>query len=168
MDPSRLFSLVCLLNQCVLAWVFVGFFGALTRGSARWLRSFLAAFVGLGVGLTAIVLRFLLHELPGMSGPPVADGALAVRALYGVYLAGKLLFLAGLVRGVLRWRGKPAGAPAWVVGVTVVTGLVLGFAVPTIETVLLVQGPVAVVACAFAAWQLRADGRDGLPDAGRP
>jgi signal transduction histidine kinase len=166
-DSHRLFSLICLLNQCVLAWIFAGFFGALLRGRAQWLASFFLAFVGLGIGLTAVVMRIWLSSIPETAGPELDEGALAVRALYGVYLAGKLLFVAGLVRGVLRWRDERPGGPAWLVAVIAVAAFVVGFVLPTIESVLLVQGPIVALACAYAASRLGSPGEQRLADAGR-
>jgi len=166
-DSLRLFSLICLLNQCVLAWVFAGFFGALARGRARWLTSFFLAFVGLGVGLTAVVVRVWLTVMPETAGPELAEGALAVRSLYGLYLAGKLLFVAGLVRGVVRWRDDRSGGPAFLVAVVAVAAFAIGFVLPTIESVLLVQGPIMSLGCGYAASRLRPAGEGRPVDAGR-
>lgn len=154
-DTSGFFSLVCLMIQCGIAWIFAAFFGVLAPGRPAWLHSFMVAFVGLGFALTSMSVRFGIMHSQAAGNVGVADGDLGVRAFYGIYFAGKVLFLAGLLRGVGLWRvGRPF-LPIWLLTAVVPIGFVLGFVLPTVETVLMVQGPIVVVTCLYCSRLLR-------------
>lgn len=153
LDSSGFFSLVCLMIQCGIAWIFAVLFGVLASRRPAWMHSFQVAFVGLAIGLTAVATRFLL--LRAKVGGGLNEGDLAVRAFYGLYLAGKLLFLGGLLRGVSHWRGGLASVPTWLLALLMPVGFTIGFAVPTIEAVLLVQGPLVIATSLYCAGRLR-------------
>lgn len=154
-DSSGFFSLVCLMIQCGIAWVFAAFFGVLAPGRQAWLRSFMVAFVGLGIALTSMSTRFGIVHSQVASRAGLAEGDLEVRAFYGVYFAGKILFFAGLLRGVGLWRvGRPF-IPIWLLAVLVPIGFVMGFVLPTVGAVLMVQGPLVVVTCLSCSRLLR-------------
>ncbi|MCB9879049.1 MAG: hybrid sensor histidine kinase/response regulator [Planctomycetes bacterium] len=168
-DSIGFFALVCLVIQCGLAWIFAAFLGSLTPGRGVWLRSMFTAFVGLGIGLTAVSVRFLLAHV-NVAGPDtLVEGTTQTRAFYAVYVAGKVLFYWGLVRGVGGWRRGVRPIAPWVPLATVGIGAVVGALVPTIEWVLLAQAPVVVGCCVVAVGWLRprAGDREGGGDVGR-
>ncbi|MFT4842716.1 MAG: signal transduction histidine kinase [Candidatus Azotimanducaceae bacterium] len=154
-DSSGFFSLVCLMIQCGIAWVFAAFFGVLAPGRQAWLRSFMVAFVGLGIALTSMSTRFGMVHSQVAGHASLAEGDLEVRAFYGVYFAGKILFFAGLLRGIGLWRvGRPF-IPIWLLAVLVPIGFVMGFVLPTVGAVLMVQGPLVVITCLYCSRLLR-------------
>ena len=154
-DSSGFFSLVCLMIQCGIAWIFAAFFGVLAPGRPAWLHSFFVAFVGLGIALTSMSTRFALMHLQLAGNADLVDGAVAVRAFYGVYFAGKVLFFVCLLRGVGLWRSRRAIVPIRLLAMLVSVGFVLGIVLPAVESVLMVQGPVAVAASLYCAHLLR-------------
>ena len=60
LDSTGGFSLICLMIQCGMAWLFAAFFAVLAARRAPWLRSWSGAYLGLGIGLTALCVRFVL------------------------------------------------------------------------------------------------------------
>ncbi|MEZ6035962.1 MAG: ATP-binding protein [Planctomycetota bacterium] len=163
-DSIGFFALVCLIIQCGLAWIFAAFLGLLTPGRGAWLRSMFAGFVGLGMGLTAVSVRFVLAHVNVAGDLTLSEGAPMARALYAVYLGGKMLFLWGLLRGICGWRRGIRPAPRWLPFALVAVGAALGASLPTVEWILLVQAPLIVVASVVAVRLLRLRAGDG--DAG--
>jgi len=153
-DSTGFVALVCLLVQCSLAWVFAVFFGVLSHGRPAWQRSFFVAFVGLAIALTAMSVRFVLPHVVFLQSIGFGEESLIVRALYGIYLSGKILFVCRFVIGAMAWRGRELGPPAWMTPVIAVAGFGVGFAL-ALAPVLLIQAAFMVAACATAAVLLR-------------
>ncbi len=164
LDSTGFFSLICLLVQCGMAWIFAGFFGALSRGRGAWLRSWQGAFLGLGIALTALCVRFTLAHHAASGAAVMSEGDLAVRLLYGLYCAGKVLFAWGLVAGVYGLCGVPWMQRGWLAPTIVAVGFAMGLALPTVECILLVQAPWFAWGCAHAArvLQRRSVGSDDV------
>jgi signal transduction histidine kinase/CheY-like chemotaxis protein len=151
LDGTGFFSLICLLIQCILAWIFAAFFVVLSPGQSPWLARWRMAFLGLGVALTAIAMRFSWAHYHIVGDHLVDDGDAMARVAYGVYLAGKVTFVWFLLSGIalLRQRAWPAGR--WLPMASILLGAAIGASVPTVEWVLLLQAPwvAAGFACAF-------------------
>jgi signal transduction histidine kinase len=156
LDNEGFFALVCVFLQCVIAWVFVAFFGGLAPRQTPWVRRWLVGFVGLGVALTAISWRFLLAHRHMGDVDLVREGVPLTRLLYGTYLAGKFVFLWYLVGGVAALRGGlwPCLRARTKIACGVVC-MLLGAALPTIEMILVVQAPAVILAFGYSAWLLR-------------
>jgi signal transduction histidine kinase len=139
LDTTGFFSLICLLVQCGLAWVFAAFFAVLARQHGAWLRGWLFAFVGLGIGLFALTVRFLYAYHAAAGAHTLRDGDPIVRVAYAVYTAGKVAFACGLLDGVARAvdRVRPI-EPKWLPWCLLMAGGI-GAAVPTVECLLLFQ-----------------------------
>ena len=155
LDSTGFFSLICLLIQCAVAWIFAAFFGALATGQRAWLRALQASFLGLGIGLTAMCLRFALahHAVAGRT--PVDEGAWPTRLFYALYLAGKVMFARYLLVGVqilcgVAVCGRSLRSLLWIVA-----GFTAGLLLPTAESLLLFQAPWIVLVSGRAAWLLR-------------
>lgn len=160
-DSSGFLSLVCLMIQCLIAWIFAAFFGVLAPSRPVWMHSFHVAFVGWGIGLTAVATRFGTCHVDEASVFKIVDGTLESRAFYGVYLSGKVLLLTGLLRGVAQWRCGRALIPVGLSAALVCVGFVIGFTTSAVEGVLLVQVPFVVAVCALSFRLLRPhDGPD--------
>ncbi|MCA8964656.1 MAG: hybrid sensor histidine kinase/response regulator [Planctomycetes bacterium] len=155
LDSAGFFSLVSLFIQCVTAWVFVGFLSSLRPDRAVWLRRWRAAFVGLGLALTAMSLRFLLAHYHVADVQWVAEGAPLTRALYAIYVGGKFVFLAGLVGGIAALCGRrvPWGDRGWL---PAVVGGVVGAALPSSSACLLAQSLPMAAGLGIGALWLRA------------
>ncbi|MBL8753494.1 MAG: hybrid sensor histidine kinase/response regulator [Planctomycetes bacterium] len=138
-DTTGFFSLICLLVQCGLAWVFAAFFAALARQHGAWLRSWLFAFVGLGLGLLALTFRFLYAHHAAAGVRPLQEGEPVVRFAYAVYGAGKVAFVCGLLDGIARSVGRVRPVPQRWLPWCLVVGAAIGAAVPTVEMLLLLQ-----------------------------
>ena len=166
-DATGYLALLSLIVQCVLAWVFAVFLGAMRPGRATWLHSLFAAFVGMGIGLTALCVRFVLAHHWSAGDARIEEGTLACRLLYGTYLGGKALFLWGLVRGVAMWRRQcQLRAPAWMPVAFVVGSFAAGAALGSVGALLMVHAPFVVVAGVYATVQLR-QGADESRELGR-
>jgi signal transduction histidine kinase/CheY-like chemotaxis protein len=137
-DSTGFFALICLLIQGGTAWIFAAFFAVLTPGRGPWLRSWRSAFVGLGMALGALGMRFALahHNVAGHW--VLSEGSLHVRFLYGLYFAGKLLFAVCLLSGAASMRGERPLRWWWPAGWTAIA-FAIGALAPTIEILLLVQ-----------------------------
>lgn len=157
-DSTGFVSLICLLVQCSLAWVFAVFFGVLSHGRPAWQRNFFFAFVGFAVALTAMSVRFVLPHVILFRGTSFADGQLVVRLLYGLYLAGKLLFAALFLWGAMAWRGRDLAIHAWLAPAVTMAGFGIGFAVRDVAAIVLVQAAVMVAVCCAVAVLLRPRG----------
>jgi len=165
-DSTGFFALVCLMIQCVLAWIFAAFLGVLAPGRAAWLYSLFVAFLGLGIGLTSLSVRFTLAHHAFAGEHPLQEGGPVVHTFYGLYFAGKVMFVWGVVRGVSRWRGRRFDVSSALPATLVAVGFAIGFALPTIEAVLLLQAPFITVATFCCARWLR-DRAGEAPDLGR-
>jgi hypothetical protein len=139
LDSTGFFSLICLFVQGLTAWIFAAFFVVMAPANGRWVRSWSGAFLGLGIGFTALGVRFSLahHAVAGVA--VLQEGAGQVRALYGTYLAGKVLFAWCLVAGVAALRGARWPRSPWLPLGCVVAGGIVGALLPTAESLLLVQ-----------------------------
>lgn len=157
-DSTGYLALLSLLVQCVLAWVFAVFLGVMRPGHAGWLHSLFAGFVGMGIGLTALGVRFLLAHQGIAGSDTIPDGSPACRLLYGTYLGGKALFYWGLVRGVRAWRGRPLRSVPPLPVAIVAAAFGVGAGVSDIGSVLLVHAPFAIGAGVHCVWLLRAAG----------
>ena len=162
-DSTGFFSLVSLLIQCVLAWIVAGFLMLLGRRlqPSVWLRRWSTAFLLLALALSAITVRFLCAYHHVLQAPLGEDHPIT-RISYVVYLVGKVGFYWHLLGGARALRGLawPTTRARWT-GPAV--ALLAGGAafLPSIESTLLVQAPLAVVAFALAAHALR---RGTAPD----
>jgi signal transduction histidine kinase/ActR/RegA family two-component response regulator len=142
LDNTGFFSLVSLIIQCLLAWVFSGFLVGLRPPIPAWLVLWRAAFLAYAVALTAICVRFMMahHHISDIAW--VAEGAPLTAAFYHVYLGGKLCFVWLLVAGIANLEGaafprRPFRALPWLF---LAAGLA-AFWLPNIECLLLVQAP---------------------------
>lgn len=163
LDSTGVFSLICLLIQCGMAWIFAAFFAVLAAARAPWLRSWSGAYLGMGLGLTAIAVRFVLAHHHVAGDGTLREGQAGVRAFYAVYLAGKVLFAWCFLAGASRLRAAPwPRGGRWPI-VAVSLGAVVGAAVPTVESLLFVQALVLPVVFLRAAQLLapRAGDRPG-------
>lgn len=155
LDSTGVFSLICVLIQCGMAWIFAAFFAVLSARRAPWLRSWSGAYLGLGIGLTALCVRFVLahHHVAGT--PVLQERSIGVRAFYGVYVAGKVVFAWCFLAGASRLRGVrwPQGAAA--PSLAVALGALAGAAAPTIELILLFQVLWLPAVFVRAAWLLK-------------
>ena len=166
LDGTGFFSLICLLIQCILAWICAGLFLVLSRDPAPWLVRWRRAFVALGLALTAISIRFLWAQWHVVGDHVVQDGELPVRFAYGVYVGGKVAFVWFLVGGIAALRERRWPSARWAAPVAIGAGFVLGFVAPTIEVTLLLQVP--LVALAFAsAWRWLRPAADEPHESGR-
>jgi len=151
LDGTGFFSLICLLIQCILAWIFAAFFVVLSPGQSPWLARWRMAFLGLGVALTAVAVRFAWAHYPIVGDHLIHDGDAMARVAYGLYLAGKVAFVWFLLSGIalLRQRAWPTGR--WLPVGLMAVGAAIGAGVPTVEWVLLLQAPWIATgfACAF-------------------
>lgn len=165
LDSLGFLSLTSLLIQCGLAWTFLAFFAVLPRDSVA-MRRWQLAFAGLGIGLTAVAIRFALAHYHIAGPDTIAEGDWRARLYYGVYLAGKATFVWFLVGGVaaLRQRAWPRGGAAPIAAVG--AALAVGVALRSVESILLAQAPFVVVAFLYAARCLRRGG-DEAPEIGR-
>jgi hypothetical protein len=57
-DSTGLVSLIGLMIQCGFAWIFAAFMWVLAPSVGPWLATWSRAFLGLGLGLFALVMRF--------------------------------------------------------------------------------------------------------------
>lgn len=166
-DSTGLCSLICLLLQCMTAWIFTAFFAAMLPARGSWVRSWANAFLALAIGFTALSLRFLLahHAVAGAS--VLRDGDWPTRALYGTYMAGKVLFCWCFLAGVTAMcrTAWPRGI-RWPLAV-VMAGWLTGFGLPTIESILLCQAVWIPLVYWGAASQLRTHRRADREIAGR-
>jgi signal transduction histidine kinase/CheY-like chemotaxis protein len=165
LDRTGFFSLVSLFIQCLMAWVSVGFFVGMQRTATPWVRRWMAAFVCLGLGLSAVSVRFLLAHQHMGNVERVGEQTFLTKAFYAVYLAGKCGFYWFLVTGVVslrqgRWVPK---APSWA-ALPIGLGALLGVALPTIEAMLLAQLPLLATGFVYAVQLLRT--RPGEPRSG--
>ncbi|MBL9077403.1 MAG: hybrid sensor histidine kinase/response regulator [Planctomycetes bacterium] len=152
LDGTGFFSLICLLIQCILAWICTGLLVALARDPAPWLVRWRAAFAALGAALTVLSVRFVWAHWHLVRDDLLSDGEAGARAAYGLYLAGKTAFVWFLVAGVATLRERPWPTARWLPLAVMGAAFVVGVAVPTVEMVLLLQAP--LVAGAFAcAWR---------------
>lgn len=166
-DSAGFFSLVSVIIQSLLAWVFVGLFSAMGPRESLCLSRWRLAFAALGLALVAVASRFVLAHVFIADGDALTEGQPFVRALYSLYLAGKLTFVWLLAGGVaaLRQGAWPRNSGSWGAGLFCVAGLV-GGSFATVESLLLVQAVAVIVGFSYAAWLLRA--RPGEADeAGR-
>ncbi|MBK8097880.1 MAG: response regulator [Planctomycetes bacterium] len=157
LDSTGFFSLVSLLIQCILAWIVAGFLMLLGRRlqPSAWLRRWSTAFLLLAVGLSAITVRFLgAHH--HVLGEPLTENHLLTRACYAIYFVGKVGFFWYLLGGARALRGQP-WPTTWVrwTGPTVALLAALAAMLPSIESTLLVQAPLAITAFVLAARALR-------------
>ncbi|MCC7065654.1 MAG: hybrid sensor histidine kinase/response regulator [Planctomycetes bacterium] len=156
LDNTGFFALICLFIQCIIAWVFAAFFAALAPKQAPWVRRWFVAFIGLGLGLAGVSWRFLLAHRHMGDVAIVSEGLPMTRLFYGVYLAGKFLFLWCLVGGVAELRGGWWVRSPWLNAMALFAlGAGLGAALPTIEAILLAQALPVMLAFAYSAWLLR-------------
>jgi signal transduction histidine kinase/CheY-like chemotaxis protein len=139
-DNIGFFSLICLLIQCGMAWIFAGFFGVLARGRGPWMYSWRSAFLGLGMALAALGIRFALAHHSIARHWVMSEGDLHVRLLYGLYFTGKLLFGMCLLSGAASMRGEVPFRKWWSPPVWVLLAFAFGVVSPTIEMLLLAQG----------------------------
>lgn len=155
LDSTGFFSLICLFVQGLTAWIFAAFFLVMSPANGRWVRSWSGAFLGLGIGFTALGVRFSLahHAVAGVVA--LQEGAAQVRALYATYLAGKVLFAWCLLAGVASLRGARWPTSLRLPLGCVAAGAVAGAALPTAESLLLVQATWMPVAFLHAARLLR-------------
>jgi len=160
LDSTGVFSLICVLIQCGMAWIFAAFFAVLSAQRAPWLRSWSGAYLGMGLGLTALGVRFVHahHHVAGET--PWRDGRIEVRAFYGLYTGGKVLFAWCFLAGASRLRRArwPSGAlpPA----AAVLLGVVVGALAPTIEFILLFQVLWLPAVFVRVAWLLKPRAED--------
>ena len=160
LDSTSVFSLICVLIQCGMAWIFAAFFAVLSAQRAPWLRSWSGAYLGMGIGLTALCVRFVLahHHVAGET--PWRDGRIEVRAFYGLYAGGKVLFAWCFLAGASRLRKArwPSGVlpPA----AAVLVGGVVGALSPTIEFILLFQVLWLPAVFVRVAWLLKPRAED--------
>ncbi|MFN8823940.1 MAG: ATP-binding protein [Planctomycetota bacterium] len=163
LDSTGVFSLICLLVQCGMAWIFAAFFAVVAAQRAPWLRSWSGAYLGMGLGLTALCVRFLLanHHVAGET--TWRDGTLEVRAFYGLYTGGKVLFAWCFLAGASHLRKVPWPAGVLPPTAAVLLGVVVGAVAPTIEFILLFQVLWLPAVFLRVAWllKLRADDQPG-------
>lgn len=143
LDNTGFFSLVSLIIQCLLAWVFLGFFVGMKQPGLTWLNHWRAAFLAYGLALTAVCTRFMMahHHVSDITW--VVEGAPLTKAFYAVYLGGKLCFVWFLVAGIAGLAGapfmeRPGRALPWLLLAAVLGALLL----PNIECLLLSQAPI--------------------------
>jgi len=157
LDSTGFFSLVSLIIQSLLAWVFFGFFVGMRPPVPTWLAYWRTAFLAYGVALTAICARFLMahHHISDITW--VAEGTPLTRAFYFFYLGGKLCFVWFLVAGVASLVGAslvgaafPARPTRAMPGLLLVAGL-CAFLLPNIECLLLVQAPALLAGFGYGA-----------------
>ena len=160
LDSTGVFSLICLLIQCGMAWIFAAFFAVLSAQRAPWLRSWSGAYMGMGLGLTALCVRFVLahHHVAGNS--PLREGSLEVRAFYGLYTGGKVLFAWCFLAGASRLRAAPWPRGVLPPAAAVLFGVVVGALAPTIESILLFQVLWLPAVFVRVAWLLKPRAED--------
>lgn len=166
LDTLGFVSLVSLLIQCGLAWIFLAFFAALVPGDGLWLRRLRLAFFGLGVALTAVSVRFAFAHVHVAGPGTVREGDLSARFAYATYLAGKVVFVWFLVGGVASLRQSPWPASRWIPVAAGVFGFGFGFVSPVVETVLLVKAPAVAVGYLYA-WRCLRPRPGEEPEIGR-
>lgn len=166
LDNAGFFSLVSLIVQCGLAWISAAFFWAMAPDRAPWVREWRAAFLGLGIALLAVVVRFLEAHYHIAGDAVVEEGEPVARLLYAVYLAGKVAFYWFLLGGAFALRRLPwrRGHVWWTL---LAIAFAAGYALPTVESVLLFQAPWAVAALAGTAALLLRDSPKGGEGLGR-
>lgn len=159
LDGTGFFSLICLLIQCILAWIFTAFFVALSPGRSPWLGRWRLAFLGLGAALTAVSVRFVWAQYHIVGDHVIQDGDPAARVAYGVYLAGKIAFTWFLLGGIAALRQRPWPRGRLLPAALIVGGLGLGAGVPTVDWTLQLQVPMVVggFGCAWLWLRPRAD-----------
>lgn len=158
LDNAGFFSLVSLIVQCGLAWIFAAFFWSMSPERAVWVRQWRAAFLGLGIALSAVVCRFLMAHRNVAGEQVVEEGELLARASYGLYLAGKAAFAWCLIGGIAGLRQRPWGSGhRFAFWALLVVAAGVGCALPTVESVLLFQAPFVATGFAYAAWMLLRD-----------
>lgn len=165
-DSAGLFSLVCLWIQSLLAWMFMAFFAVIGERDGVWIRHWRRAFLALGIGLTALSVRFALAHHFAAGERTLDDREGLVRLMYGVYLGGKVAFAWFLVAGAVALRQRGGGGRGWLAAAAVVAGALAGALLPTVESILLVQAPWFTFACMRTARELRTD-PGSEPDPGR-
>ncbi len=158
LDKTGLLSIVSLFIQCGTAWIFSTYLAVLATRGGPWLRAWSRAFLALGIGLGALVLRFALAHHAAAGDWVMEEGELATRLFYATYMAGKFLFAWGLLAGVARLRGRNMPtAWYWSWGCAVACGVV-GAVAPTIECLLLFQASWLPVFMVMTARWLRPPG----------
>lgn len=165
-DSAGLFSLVSLWIQSLLAWMFMAFFAVIGERDGVWIRHWRRAFLALGIGLTALSVRFALAHHFAAGERTLDDREWLVRLMYGVYLGGKVAFAWFLVAGAVALRQRGGGARGWLATAAILAGAIAGALLPTVESILLVQAPWFTFACVHTARMLRAEA-GSEPDPGR-
>ena len=160
LDSTGVFSLICLMIQCGMAWLFAAFFAVLAARRAPWLRSWSGAYLGLGIGLTALCVRFVLAHHHAAGDWTLKEGSPEVRAFYGLYVAGKVLFAWCFLAGASRLRGAPWPRGLRWPAAAVVVGAAVGSSAPSIESLLLFQALWVPVVFLRAARLLTPRGED--------
>lgn len=166
LDGAGFFSLICLLIQCILAWIFTGFFLVLSPGQAPWLQRWRIAFAGLGLALTAVAVRFTWAQYHIVGAHVIEEGDAAARLAYAVYFGGKAAFLWFLLGGIAALRQRPWPSTRLLPIALVGLGFAVGASVPTVEWALLLQAPLVVVACLYG-WRSLEPAADEPRDVGR-
>ena len=152
LDRAGFFSLVCLVIQCVMSWVFVGFFAGLAPRRAAYLRCWLLAFLGLSIALTAVSVRYLFAHVDLPHTSLLREGAPLTRVFYGVYLTGKVVFLWFLVAGLVALGQRPWRlAGGFWTAATMSVAFLVGMAARRVELLLLLQAPLAALAYFYGA-----------------
>ncbi|HET9425762.1 MAG TPA: GGDEF domain-containing protein [Gemmatimonadaceae bacterium] len=101
-SSAAIMPLVGALLQLGGAALLVGFFVLLRRYVFRrpYFSAWLNAWIAITTGIFALVLRYLLD---GRVGPSLPEGSFAVRSLYFVYQAAKLLAFVFFLRGTIMY-----------------------------------------------------------------
>ncbi|MCA8949429.1 MAG: hypothetical protein KDE27_07990, partial [Planctomycetes bacterium] len=159
LDSSGFYALVSLIMQAAMAAILVAYFWIMPAQEAPWIQRLRIAFGAYTIALTAISVRFILVFQEASLASWLEEGQPLTVCLYGVYLAGKCVFLWYLVGGIasLRDRAWPAG-PSWQLGLILLVAVAVVVANPAIEGILLFQSPLAAVAFFYAAgllWPVR-------------
>ncbi len=166
LDSLGFFSLTCLLIQCGLAWIFLAVFALLAPSDAVWVRSWRTAFSGLAVALLAVSVRFALAHHHITWSHRIEEGSFEARLSYGLYLAGKVVFVWFLVAGVAALRDRPWPRSGWIPALAIAAGGAIGAIVPTVESLLLVKAPMVVAGFGYA-WRCLRRRADEPREAGR-
>ncbi|HEX5051664.1 MAG TPA: ATP-binding protein [Planctomycetota bacterium] len=166
LDNTGFFSLVGLIIQCGLAWIFAAFFCLLSPGSSLWMWRWRAAFFGLGFALLAISVRFALAHYHLVGPSVIQEGDVRARVCYGIYLGGKAAFVWFLVGGLMALWQRPWPSRRWLPGLLIGGWAALGVSLPNVECALLAQAPGVALAFGYAARQLHKGGEQ-VVDVGR-
>ncbi len=155
LDSTGFYALVVLIIQCALAWVFAAFLAALAARDLIAVGRWRSAFIALAIGLTAVMVRFLMAHRHVADVELVREGAPLTRMLYAIYLGGKCAYLWLLARGFAEMAQRPwPGRRIWTPGV-MLTAAIVGAALPTVESVLLAQVPLNAAAFGYVFWSSR-------------